>query len=83
MIIPATLFNPLRRRIQQVLDRRFFRQHYDADRTLEAFSSIAKQETDLERLSSNLVGTVQQSIQPESVALWIRHEPAGVDRRQI
>jgi hypothetical protein len=81
-LVIAALFNPLRHRTQQILDRRFFRQRYDADRTLESFSSVARQETDLERLSTELVGTVQQSIQPESVALWIRPGPANNVRRK-
>ena len=67
----AALFNPLRRRIQDFIDRRFYRRKYDAEKALAAFAKAARSETDLEQLSAQLTDTLQEALQPEHISLWL------------
>jgi hypothetical protein len=75
-LLIAALFGPLRRRVQDFIDRRFYRKKYDAAKTLEDFGVRLREETNLGALSEDLVGVVQGTLQPAYASLWLR-PPAG------
>lgn len=67
----AALFNPLRRRIQAIIDRRFYRRKYNAKQVLANFSASASAEVDLNTLADSLLTLLEKTIQPEHVSLWL------------
>jgi hypothetical protein len=73
----AAVFRPARRRIQQAVDRRFNRRRYNAARTIEAFSGRLREQIDLDTLSTEVLGVVDQTMEPTQVSLWLRPSPPG------
>ncbi|HUF39495.1 MAG TPA: hypothetical protein VMN57_13300 [Anaerolineales bacterium] len=70
-LLIAALFNPLRTRAQDVIDRRFFRAKYDAEQALNRFAAAARDEVDLQRLAGEILGVVGETMQPQVLNLWI------------
>jgi hypothetical protein len=76
-LVIAALFMPLRRRIQNLIDRRFYRRKYDATKVLAAFGATARDETDLDALTNEMLRVVDTTMQPEFVGLWLRDTQMG------
>jgi hypothetical protein len=70
-LLIAALFSPLRRRIQNDIDRRFFRQKYNAEQIVEAFGGRLREQVDMDEMSAHLLSVVEQALQPEHASLWI------------
>ncbi len=75
-LVIASLFSPLRQRVQHVIDRRFYRRKYDAARALDAFSATVRNEVDLNRMRDSLFGVIKETIQPSAISLWLNTPPA-------
>jgi hypothetical protein len=81
-LIIAALFAPLRRRVQDFIDRRFYRRRYDAEKTLSAFGQVVRDETDLQALTVELLRVTEETMQPEQVSVWLKR-PANDFRNEI
>jgi hypothetical protein len=73
-VVAAALFNPLRRRVQEVVDRRFNRARYDADQTVAAFAARLKDSVDLTSVRDHLATAVDEALEPAHISVWIKHE---------
>jgi hypothetical protein len=71
-LLIAALFNPLRRRLQTEIARRFYRQSYDAAHVLASFSTVVRDEVDLQQLTNHLLDVVNDTMQPSHISLWLR-----------
>jgi hypothetical protein len=78
-LLVIALFNPVRRRLQAVIDRRFYRRKYDAEKTLAAFSATLRQEVDLGQLQVQLVAVVEETMQPAHISLWFSRSSRSPD----
>ena len=73
----AALFNPLRLRVQEIIDRRFYRQKYDAEQAMANFAAVARDEVAMENLSAAVIKVAEETMQPEGVSLWISNTKRG------
>ena len=74
-LLIAALFSPIRRRVQDVIDRRLYRRKYDVETTLAQFQHNLRDEVDMDTLKANLIGVVSDTMQPDKIALWVNHAP--------
>ena len=80
-LLIAALFLPVRRRVQDTIDRRFNRTRYDTEKTLQAFAATARDETDLNALLAELMRVIQETMQPETVSVWLKESTTPLKYR--
>jgi len=80
-LVIAALFVPLRNRIQDLIDKRFYRKKYDAQKVLQKFSETVRDETDIDKLTAELVNVVQETMQPKSVSVWLKRVDGETGRQ--
>ncbi len=73
----AALFSPLRRRIQSGIDRRFYPQKYDTEKMLKAFTLVARDEVEIEKLAGQLLSAVEETLHPDEASLWVYRTSGG------
>jgi hypothetical protein len=76
------LFQPLRKRLQAIIDRRFYRRKYDAAKTIASFSTTLRNEVDLTQLSEQLIAVVRATMQPAHISLWLRKPEQSRERNK-
>ena len=76
-LVAAALFNPLRRRVQDIVDRRFNRARYDADQTMRAFAARLKDAVDLDTVRDDLAATVERALEPAHLSVWVSGKPGS------
>jgi len=76
-LVVFALFQPIRRRIQGAVDRRFYRSRYDAQREIESFAARVRDEVEVDRLTVSLSTTLERTMQPESASIWLRSGAGG------
>jgi hypothetical protein len=79
-LVIAALFNPLRRRVQRAVDRRFNRSRYDAEAVVAAFTTRLRHTVDLDTLRHDLVGVTQEAFEPAYISMWLAPAPTAQDR---
>jgi hypothetical protein len=82
-LIVAALFQPLRQRVQQLVDRRFYRSKYDAAQVVTRFSETLRQEVNLDQLREQLLTVVQETLQPTYLSLWLRPRKQQGEREKL
>ena len=81
-LIVAALFLPARRKLQDVVDRRFNRRDYDAARTVDAFSARLREQIELDTLRYELLAVIDETMAPDRASLWLRRSEHGYERRR-
>jgi hypothetical protein len=81
-LVIAAIFNPLRVRVQNFIDKRFYRQGYNAQQALARFAVSARNEVEIERLAGDILSVVDKTIQPEKTSLWLRINTSNVIKDQ-
>jgi uncharacterized protein YeeX (DUF496 family) len=71
-LLIAALFSPIRRRVQDTIDRRLYRRKYDVEQTLADFQKNLREDVDMATLQANLIGVVSETMQPDKIALWVK-----------